>query len=149
MLPPYVYDLIAAVQKWEDEHANTDTCFDAVLCGVPKQELDRAAAISHYQRENLRIEDEQQRQNVARRQLSAPDNEPPERAELRRALVDPDSVIVLNGDGSVHEIRELTEAEKNAPVTFHHEPHPQLSGVVRPVLDRSISSDPETGAVEW
>lgn len=83
-------------------------------------------------------------------------DEPSDRAALRRALEDPDSVIVLNGDGTVHEIRELTEGEKNAPfpplgtaLTFHHEPHPELPGVVVPVLDQAVRHDPATGAIEW
>jgi hypothetical protein len=56
MLPPYVYDLIAAVQKWEDEHGDKSMCFDHVLDSIPQQERDRAAAIAHYQRERLRLE---------------------------------------------------------------------------------------------
>jgi len=55
MLPPYVYDLIAAVQKWEDEHGDTSMCFGHVLSTVPQQERDRAAAIAHYQRERIRM----------------------------------------------------------------------------------------------
>lgn len=56
MLPPYVYDLIAAVQQWEDEHGDTSMCFGHVLNTVPTQERDRAAAIAHYQRERVRME---------------------------------------------------------------------------------------------
>jgi hypothetical protein len=56
MLPPYVYDLIAAVQKWEDEHGDTSMCFGHVLSTVPTRELDRAQAIAHYQRERTRME---------------------------------------------------------------------------------------------
>lgn len=56
MLPPYVYDLIAAVQKWEDEHGDTSMCFSHVLDCVPTQERDRAAAIAHYQQERDRME---------------------------------------------------------------------------------------------
>lgn len=33
--------------------------------------------------------------------------------------------------------------------TFHHEPHPELPGVVTPVLDQEIRMDPATGAADW
>jgi hypothetical protein len=36
-----------------------------------------------------------------------------------------------------------------SPPTFRHEPHPELPGVMRPVLDRPVRIDPATGAVEW
>lgn len=55
MLPPYVYDLIAAVQQWEDEHAKGDVCFNAVLSTVPAEELDRAAAIAAYNRQTIPV----------------------------------------------------------------------------------------------
>jgi len=41
------------------------------------------------------------------------------------------------------------EIVDDAPPTFHHEPHPELPGVVRPVLDQAMRMDPATGAVEW
>ncbi len=34
-------------------------------------------------------------------------------------------------------------------LTCHHEPHPELPGVVMPVLDQAVRMDPATGAVEW
>lgn len=53
LLPAYIYDLIAAVQQHEDEHADTADCFDALLHAIPEQERDRAAAIAAYRRESM------------------------------------------------------------------------------------------------
>jgi hypothetical protein len=38
------------------------------------------------------------------------------REELLRCLADPDAVLVLNGDGSVHGVREMTLGEWFATV---------------------------------
>lgn len=46
--PPWVYDLIAALAKHEDEHGQGHPCFAAALDRVPAVERDRAAAIDHY-----------------------------------------------------------------------------------------------------
>lgn len=70
MLPPYVYDLIAAVQQWEDVHGDTSMCFENVLCAVPKEELDRAAAIADYQRRKAQQTAEVERTVDAARELS-------------------------------------------------------------------------------
>lgn len=86
MLPPYVYDLIAAVQKWEDEHGDTSMCFGHVLSTVPQQERDRAQAIAHYQRERERME---------RKTLEDDAAEPP---RLHRALRAPMTVRVGGAD---------------------------------------------------
>lgn len=32
-------------------------------------------------------------------------------------------------------------------LTFHHEPHPEIPGVVRPVMGQTVRIDHETGAV--
>lgn len=32
-------------------------------------------------------------------------------------------------------------------LTFHHEPHPELPGVVVPVMDQQVRMDPATGAI--
>jgi hypothetical protein len=51
LLPPFVYDLISAVEKYEDEHAKGDDCLSAALERIPAQERDRAKAIEHYRRQ--------------------------------------------------------------------------------------------------
>jgi len=48
MLPPYVYDLIAAVQKYEDEHGDKSMCFDGVLAKVPTDEQHAARVLAAY-----------------------------------------------------------------------------------------------------
>lgn len=49
--PPWVYDLIAAVARYEDEHAAGSDCLHAALAKVPAVERDRATAIAEYARQ--------------------------------------------------------------------------------------------------
>lgn len=48
-LPSWVYDLVTAVEDYEDVHGEHRACFARVLAAVPAQERDRAAAIANYQ----------------------------------------------------------------------------------------------------
>lgn len=47
-LPRWVYDLIIALDKYEDEHAKEAACLGDLLELVPPIELDRARVIAHY-----------------------------------------------------------------------------------------------------
>jgi hypothetical protein len=54
MLPPYVYDLIAAVQRYEDEHGDKSMCFDGILNAVPADEQHAARVLGAYKLEHER-----------------------------------------------------------------------------------------------
>lgn len=52
--PGWVYDVIAAIDDYEQihgEHDNGWPCLDTALALVPKRELDRARAIATYKRQ--------------------------------------------------------------------------------------------------
>jgi len=46
--PPWVYDLVTAIENHEDVHAEGDACFDSVLAAVPLQTRREAHAIAAY-----------------------------------------------------------------------------------------------------
>jgi hypothetical protein len=47
-LPKWVYDLVIALQKHEDEHAKESACLESVLALVPNEVTRDADAIRHY-----------------------------------------------------------------------------------------------------
>lgn len=49
-LPKWVWDLVIALRRYEDEHAKGGACLAAVLALVPTDICDQAAAISAYTR---------------------------------------------------------------------------------------------------
>jgi hypothetical protein len=49
-LPIWVYEVIAAIDKHEDEHAKEDACLGGVLGLIPPQQLDRARAVAYADR---------------------------------------------------------------------------------------------------
>lgn len=54
MQETWVYDLIAAIDEYEDTHGDHEAgwaCLDSALAHVPERELDRARAISAYRRQ--------------------------------------------------------------------------------------------------
>lgn len=55
-LPLWVYEVIAELDKYENEHAKESNCFDPVFRLVPKPEVERARAIAYY-RENCTAEE--------------------------------------------------------------------------------------------
>lgn len=58
-MPPWVYDLIAAVEEYEDCHADHRAgwpCLGEALGKVPENEKDRAAAIVSYNRQRKSTE---------------------------------------------------------------------------------------------
>lgn len=50
LLPLFVYDLIAAVEKYEEEHGDRSTCLHTALYRVPERQRDMARAIAAYRR---------------------------------------------------------------------------------------------------
>jgi hypothetical protein len=56
-LEPWVYNLITAIDDYEDTHPSPDAdgkhewpCFADELAAIPAEQLDRARAIAHYRR---------------------------------------------------------------------------------------------------
>lgn len=47
-LPKWVWDIVIALQRHEDEHDAADRCYTNVLRAVPRDVRDQAAAIGSY-----------------------------------------------------------------------------------------------------
>lgn len=47
-LPKWVWDLVIAIQRHEDEHRSQDACLKGVMAAVPRDVRDQADAIAAY-----------------------------------------------------------------------------------------------------
>lgn len=57
-MPPWVYDLINALERHEREHDQHDGCLFNALLRVPFNEREKAAAIADYLRERTGSDDQ-------------------------------------------------------------------------------------------
>lgn len=96
MLPPFVYDLIAAVQRYEQEHGEASMCFDGVLYAVPAEEQHAARVLAAYKLAHERPAPSPMQADIAP-DTATSDGEVPRPTRCRCSLtpvIDPESLRI-------------------------------------------------------